>query len=75
VYLNCGTCAFDQTALGVTGVEGTFRTGSENTLRVMRKHKETLVTLLSAFVYDPLVDWDADADQDLERRRVERNVR
>ena len=23
----------------------------------MREHKETLLTLLEAFVYDPLIDW------------------
>ncbi|KAG0220242.1 Serine/threonine-protein kinase smg1 [Mortierella sp. NVP41] len=45
------------TSLGVTGVEGNFRIGCEQTMKVMRKNKEILVTLLEAFVYDPLVDW------------------
>jgi len=45
------------TSLGVTGVEGNFRMGCEHTMKVMRKNKEILVTLLEAFVYDPLVDW------------------
>ena len=26
----------------------------------MRRNKETLLTLLEAFVYDPLVDWSTD---------------
>ncbi|XP_011689275.1 PREDICTED: serine/threonine-protein kinase SMG1 [Wasmannia auropunctata] len=51
-----------KTALGVTGVEGIFRFASEHTLRVMRRGRETLLTLLEAFVYDPLVDWRAGAD-------------
>jgi PI-3-kinase-related kinase SMG-1 len=47
-------------ALGLTGVEGTFRITCEHVLRVLRKSRETLLTLLEAFVYDPLVDWTAD---------------
>ncbi|ESO84130.1 hypothetical protein LOTGIDRAFT_229624 [Lottia gigantea] len=46
-----------QTALGLTGVEGMFRIASEHVLKTMRKGRETLLTLLEAFVYDPLVDW------------------
>ncbi|KAG0244135.1 Serine/threonine-protein kinase smg1 [Mortierella sp. GBA43] len=49
------------TSLGVTGTEGNFRIGCENTMKVMRKNKEILVTLLEAFVYDPLVDWQIEA--------------
>lgn len=44
-------------ALGVTGIEGTFRIASEHVMKAMRKGRETLLTLLEAFVYDPLVDW------------------
>ena len=40
-----------------TGVEGLFRQSCEHTLRVLRRGRETLLTLLEAFVYDPLVDW------------------
>jgi PI-3-kinase-related kinase SMG-1 len=38
-------------------VQGIFRLSSEHVLRTMRKGRETLLTLLEAFVYDPLVDW------------------
>lgn len=34
----------------------------EHTLRMMRRRRETLLTLLEAFVYDPLVDWRAGAE-------------
>ncbi|XP_076649018.1 serine/threonine-protein kinase Smg1 isoform X2 [Halictus rubicundus] len=54
-----------KTALGVTGVEGIFRLACEHTLRVMRRGRETLLTLLEAFVYDPLVDWRAGADNSI----------
>jgi phosphatidylinositol kinase/protein kinase (PI-3 family) len=57
-----------QAALGVSGIDGTFSSCSEGVLRVLRTNKETLLTLLEAFVYDPLVDWAADRLQ-VERRR------
>merc|ERR1719481_791292 len=42
---------------GCSGVEGLFRQSCEHTLRVLRKGRETLLTVLEAFVYDPLIDW------------------
>ncbi|XP_077940467.1 serine/threonine-protein kinase SMG1 isoform X6 [Gasterosteus aculeatus] len=48
-----------ETALGVTGVEGIFRLSCEQVVQMMRRGRETLLTLLEAFVYDPLVDWTA----------------
>ncbi|KAM3597338.1 uncharacterized protein V6R79_003264 [Siganus canaliculatus] len=48
-----------ETALGVTGVEGIFRLSCEQAVQMMRRGRETLLTLLEAFVYDPLVDWTA----------------
>ncbi|KAI8926183.1 hypothetical protein BC831DRAFT_426088, partial [Entophlyctis helioformis] len=45
-------------ALGPGGsTEGVFRVASEHVFRVMREHREVLLTLLEAFIYDPLVDW------------------
>ena len=46
-----------ETALGVTGVEGVFRLSCEEVLKILKQGRETLLTLLEAFVYDPLVDW------------------
>ena len=39
---------------GASGMEGLFRQSCEHTLRLMRSGRETLLTLLEAFVYDPL---------------------
>ncbi|KAI8377636.1 uncharacterized protein BYT42DRAFT_614302 [Radiomyces spectabilis] len=58
-------------ALGITGVDGVFRTAAEETMRVLRKHKEVLLTLLDAFVYDPLVDWENEAEEVEERQMTE----
>ncbi|KAG5682801.1 hypothetical protein PVAND_012129 [Polypedilum vanderplanki] len=36
---------------------GTFRLCCEHVLKSLKRGRETLLTLLEAFVYDPLVDW------------------
>ena len=44
-------------AMGVSGVEGSFRTTCENLVRVIRDNKESMMAVLDAFVHDPLVTW------------------
>uniref|UniRef100_A0A7E4VT79 non-specific serine/threonine protein kinase n=1 Tax=Panagrellus redivivus TaxID=6233 RepID=A0A7E4VT79_PANRE len=44
-------------ALGPTQTEGTFRQSCEHILSVLRAGRHTLLSMLDAFVYDPLVDW------------------
>ncbi|XP_059616266.1 serine/threonine-protein kinase Smg1 isoform X2 [Phlebotomus argentipes] len=58
-------------ALGVTGIEGTFRLACENVLKALKRGRETLLTLLEAFVYDPLVDWAVGEDDDTTNGYVE----
>ncbi|KAJ3396989.1 phosphatidylinositol kinase- protein kinase tor1 [Lobulomyces angularis] len=41
----------------ITGVEGTFRITCEQTMRVLRENKESLMAVLEAFIYDPLINW------------------
>eukprot|EP00124_Ichthyophonus_hoferi_P001065 Ihof_evm5s49 gene=Ihof_evmTU5s49 len=54
-----------QHALGPAGVKGPFRSLSVQVMTVLRQNKETLLTLLEAFIYDPLVDWTVvSADQE-----------
>jgi hypothetical protein len=45
-----------QAALGVCGVEGTFRRACEVTLYAMRGAKHSLATLLRSTLYDPTVE-------------------
>ena len=45
-------------AMGVTGCEGVFRSVCEITLGVLRSNRETLVSVLETFLYDPLVEWN-----------------
>ncbi|PSS26075.1 Serine/threonine-protein kinase [Actinidia chinensis var. chinensis] len=44
-------------ALGLTGIEGTFRANCEAVLGVLRKNKDIMLMLLEVFVWDPLVEW------------------
>lgn len=44
-------------AMEVSGIEGNFRTTCENTMRVMRDSKESLLAIMEAFVYDPLISF------------------
>lgn len=44
-------------AMEVTGIEGNFRFTAENVMRVLRENKDSLMAVLEAFVYDPLINW------------------
>lgn len=37
--------------------QGIYRITCEHVLKVLKEGRETLLTLLEAFVYDPLIDW------------------
>lgn len=41
----------------VTGIEGTYRRTCESVMSVLRKNKDSLMAVLEAFVYDPLLNW------------------
>jgi phosphatidylinositol kinase/protein kinase (PI-3 family) len=43
--------------MGITGVEGTFRTACEETLRLLRQEQYMLLTILDVFRFDPLYRW------------------
>ncbi len=44
-------------AMGLTGVEGTFRSTMEVCMRLLRDNKETLLSVLEPFIRDPTVQW------------------
>lgn len=41
----------------VTGIEGTYRKTCESVMSVLRHNKDSLMAVLEAFVYDPLLNW------------------
>jgi len=44
-------------AMGPTGIEGNFRITCENTMKVLRTNKDSVMAMLEAFVHDPLINW------------------
>ena len=44
-------------ALEISGIEGTFRITGENTMRVLRNNKDSLIAILNTFIHDPLVSF------------------
>ncbi len=44
-------------AMEVSGIEGNFRSTCEETIRVLRANKESVIAMLEAFVHDPLINW------------------
>ena len=44
-------------AMEVSGIEGNYRTTCEHTMRVIRDNKDSLLAMLEAFVYDPLISF------------------
>ena len=57
-------------AMEVSGIEGSYRSTCERTMGVLRDNRDSLVAMLEAFVYDPLISWrllqsSDDAGEDL----------
>ena len=43
--------------LQVTGIGGNYKMTCENVMTVLRDNKDSLMAVLEAFVYDPLLNW------------------
>ena len=56
--------------LGPTEHEGIFASAAESTLSVLRKNADSLLTILSAVVNDPLYKWSVSPMQARRRQRV-----
>ncbi|KZT62935.1 hypothetical protein CALCODRAFT_425546, partial [Calocera cornea HHB12733] len=56
--------------LGITGVEGVFRIACELTMNILRNHKDSLMSVLEAFVHDPLSEFEEE-----KRRQVTKQNR
>jgi FKBP12-rapamycin complex-associated protein len=44
-------------AMEVTGIEGNFRRTCMSVMTVLRENKDSVMAVLEAFVYDPLLNW------------------
>lgn len=47
-------------AMGITGVEGSFRIACEATATLLRENEAPLMNILETLLYDPLLDWKSD---------------
>lgn len=43
--------------LQVTGLDGNYRITCHTVMEVLREHKDSVMAVLEAFVYDPLLNW------------------
>ncbi|KAG2355693.1 atypical PIKK FRAP protein kinase [Suillus spraguei] len=57
-------------AMEISGIEGSFRHTCEITMSVLRTNKESLMAVLEAFVYDPVINWRL-MQADVDSRRPE----
>ncbi|KAF6208231.1 hypothetical protein GE061_016683 [Apolygus lucorum] len=44
-------------AMEVTGINGTYTRTCESVMKVLHRNKDSLMAVLEAFVYDPLLNW------------------
>ena len=54
----------------LTGVEGVMSKCSEETLRVLRANKESLLTILEVFIHDPLYKWQLTTARAQQRQKA-----
>ena len=60
-------------AMEVSGIQGSFKNTCEISMRVLRDNKESLMAVLEAFVYDPLINWrlmHAEVDRRTDGKRI-----
>ena len=41
----------------MTGIDGNYRMTCERVMEVLRSHRDSVMAVLEAFVYDPLLNW------------------
>lgn len=50
-------------AFGPTGADGVFRSGMESSLGILRKNRETLLSVLEPFIKDPVINFKRSRSQ------------
>lgn len=62
-------------AMGITGIEGTFRITCEVTGQILRENEASLMNILETLIYDPLLDWKTQDNPQDHLRKVRRKIR
>jgi FKBP12-rapamycin complex-associated protein len=52
-------------AMEASGIQGTFRLNCERTMSVIRDNHDSVMAMLEAFVYDPLISWRLLANENI----------
>ena len=55
-------------AFGPTGADGIFKSGMESSLDILRKNRDTLLSVLEPFIKDPVIDWKKQRTQSQDSR-------
>jgi phosphatidylinositol kinase/protein kinase (PI-3 family) len=58
-------------AMGICGVEGGFRGCMEVALRLLRDHKDVLLSVLEPFIRDPTVTWNRSSAANVRKKGAE----
>lgn len=62
-------------AMGITGIEGSFRVACEVTGTLVRENEASLMNILETLIYDPLLDWKTLEKPQEHLKRVRRKIR
>lgn len=49
--------------MGVSGLDGTFKTSAELTMTILRENQTTILGILECLLYDPLYTWTLTAEK------------
>ncbi|KAJ1919293.1 phosphatidylinositol kinase- protein kinase tor1 [Mycoemilia scoparia] len=60
-------------AMEVNSLEGSFKITCQHTMRVLRANRDSLMAVLEAFVYDPLVSWHYLQDEKTKKKNATDN--
>ena len=59
-------------AMEAAGIDGHFRSTCELVMNVLRENKDSLMAVLEAFVYDPLLNWRLVASQNDDKKYMQK---
>lgn len=62
-------------AMGISGIEGSFRITCEVTGSILRENEASLMNILETLIYDPLLDWKTQQNPQDHLRKVRRKIR
>ncbi|GEQ68928.1 hypothetical protein JCM33374_g2598 [Metschnikowia sp. JCM 33374] len=62
-------------AMGIMGIEGTFRVTCEVTGTLVRNNEASLMNILETLIYDPLLDWKTSEKPQEHLKKVRRKIR